>query len=392
MSQRAVLLIGNIDHCKDEWKALASLASLRVPKPNEWKTDGTSTCPQVASTEAQKVTGLDITDVLDIWIRQQLAEQPKKKQHCIDIPIFMQIEYCQGTRAEFLADCQRGKYNDVVAIYRSNESVKVTGPFDAELLNALPRSLRFICHNGAGYDNIDIATCTQKGIAVSNTPQAVNDATANTAIFLMLGALRKVWAPLSAIREGKWRGETTLGHDPQEKVLGILGMGGIGTEVAFLAQAFKMKVIYHNRNRADPEPKGTEYVTFDDLLSRSDVLSINCALTDKTRHIIGAPEFRKMKTGVVIVNTARGAVIDEKALVAALQNKVASVGLDVYEHEPKIEKDLRDHPRAFLLPHIGTFTHETQKKMELLVLRNLESCLKGANLVTRVPEQRNTKL
>ncbi|KAG5300564.1 hydroxyacid dehydrogenase, mycelia-enriched transcript [Histoplasma ohiense] len=330
MSQRAVLLIGNIDHCKDEWKALASLASLR--------------------------------------------------------------EYCQGTRAEFLADCQSGKYNDVVAIYRSNESVKVTGPFDAELLNALPRTLRFICHNGAGYDNIDIATCTKKGIAVSNTPQAVNDATADVAIFLMLGALRKAWTPLSAIQEGEWRGKTTLGHDPQEKVLGILGMGGIGTEVALRAQAFKMKVIYHNRNRADPEPKGTEYVSFDELLSRSDVLSINCALTDKTRHMIGAPEFAKMKTGVVIVNTARGAVIDEKALVAALQNKVASVGLDVYEHEPKIEKDLRDHPRAFLLPHIGTFTHETQKKMELLVLRNLESCVKGANLVTRVPEQRNAKL
>ncbi|EEH09762.1 60S ribosomal protein L17 [Histoplasma capsulatum G186AR] len=171
MSQRAVLLIGNIDHCKKEWKALASLASLRV--------------------------------------QLQLAEQPKKKQHCIDIPIFMQI---------------------------------VTGSFDAQLLNALPRSLRFICHNGAGYDNIDIATCTKKG---------------------------------------EWRGKTSLGHDPQEKVLGILGMGGIGT--------------------------------------------------------------------------------------------VASVGLDVYEHEPKIEKDLRDHPRAFLLPHIGTFTHEAQKKMELLVLRNLKS-------------------
>ncbi|QSS65250.1 hydroxyacid dehydrogenase, mycelia-enriched transcript [Histoplasma capsulatum] len=319
MSQRAVLLIGNIDHCKDEWKALASLASLRFfvsfasltrlriscsheAKPNEWKTDGTSTCPQVASTEAQKVTGLDITDVLDIWIRQQLAEQPKKKQHCIDIPIFMQI-----VRRDLFHACAL-KPEKAMIWWKSFVFCRpqVTGPFDAELLNALPRSLRFICHNGAGYDNIDIATCTQKGIAVSNTPQAVNDATANTAIFLMLGALRKFYCCALAIRlvadhpSGKWRGETTLGHDPQEKVLGILGMGGIGT--------------------------------------------------------------------------------------------VASVGLDVYEHEPKIEKDLRDHPRAFLLPHIGTFTHETQKKMELLVLRNLESCLKGANLVTRVPEQRNTKL
>ncbi|KLJ09901.1 hypothetical protein EMPG_14675 [Blastomyces silverae] len=232
-------------------------------------------------------------------------------------------------------------------------AVQVTGPFDAELLDALPKSLRFICHNGAGYDNIDIATCTEKGIRVSSTPIAV---------------IR----PRSDHPLGKWRGETVLGNDPQGKVLGILGMGGIGTEVAHRAKAFGMKVIYHNRNRADPEPEGTKYVTFDDLLSRSDVISINCTLTEQTRHIIGKREFAKMKNGVVIINTARGAVIDEKAFVEALETKVASAGLDVYENEPEIGRALREHPRTFLLPHIGTFTLETQKKMEELATHAYE--------------------
>ncbi|PGG97342.1 D-3-phosphoglycerate dehydrogenase [Blastomyces parvus] len=286
----------------------------------------------------------------------------------------------------------RGKRAFFVVVHAFKQlprSDNVTGPFDTELLDVLPKTLKFICHNGAGYDNIDIATCTKKQIRVSSTPGAVAPATADIAIFLMIGALRQAWPLLDAVRAGRWRGESGLGHDPQGKVLGILGMGGIGTEVARRAKAFGMEIIYHNRARANPEPEGTKYVTFDELLSQSDVISLNCTLTDQTRHIIGKREFMKMKEGVVIVNTARGAVIDEKALVEALEtNKVASVGLDVYEDEPKIPRALREHPRAFLLPHIGTFTCETQKKMEELVLRNLKSCWDTDELVTMVPEQK----
>ncbi|PGH15958.1 hypothetical protein AJ79_02125 [Helicocarpus griseus UAMH5409] len=266
--------------------------------------------------------------------------------------------------------------------------MQVTGPFNAELLNELPKSLRFICHNGAGYDNIDIPTCTKRGIKVSSTPIAVNNATADIAIFLMIGALRQAYVPLTAIRDGQWRGNTKLGNDPQGKVLGILGMGGIGREVARRAQAFGMEIIYHNRNQIVPEPEGTEYVTFDGLLERSDVLSLNCSLTEATKHIIGEREFDKMKDGVVIVNTARGALIDEKALVAALKlNKVGSVGLDVYEREPKVEEGLLNNKKVMLLPHIGTSTWETQRKMELLVLDNVKACLEKGKLVTQVPEQ-----
>ncbi|WEW54760.1 2-hydroxyacid dehydrogenase [Emydomyces testavorans] len=191
---------------------------------------------------------------------------------------------------------------------------------------------------------------------------------------------------------GQWFGKTPLGRDPRGKTLGILGMGGIGREVANRAKAFGMNIIYHNRHRLSRELEAhATYVSFDDLLRRSDVLSLNLALNASTRHIISRPEFNKMKEGVVIINTARGALIDEKALVEALNSgKVLSAGLDVYENEPSIEPGLADNPRVMLLPHIGTTTFETQRDMELLVLENLRACLEKGTLVTLVPSQRDT--
>lgn len=155
-------------------------------------------------------------------------------------------------------------------------------------------------------------------------------------------------------------------------------------------RAFGMKIIYHNRSRLAPELEaGATYVSFDELLAQADVLSLNLALNASTRHIIGAPEFQKMKDGVVLVNTARGALIDEKALVAALDSgKVLSAGLDVYENEPEVEAGLINNPRVMLLPHIGTMTYETQKEMELLVLENVRSAVEKGEMVTLVPEQK----
>ncbi|KAJ5361816.1 NAD-dependent D-isomer specific 2-hydroxyacid dehydrogenase [Penicillium brevicompactum] len=303
-------------------------------------------------------------------------------------------EFPSGTREDFIANCKAGQYDDVVALYRSNNSTKYTGPFNAEMVAVLPKSLKYICHNGAGYDNIDVAACSERNIAVSSTPVAVNDATADVGIFLMIGALRQAHVPITALREGKWQGpitaggreyRTSLGNDPKNKVLGILGMGGIGREMAIRAKAFGMKIQYHNRSRlpADLEA-GATYVSFDELLANADVLSLNLALNASTRHIIGATEFTKMKDGVVIVNTARGALIDEKALVAALESgKVRSAGLDVYECEPQIEPGLISNPNVMLLPHIGTATYETQKDMEILVLDNLRSAVEKGELITQ---------
>lgn len=158
------------------------------------------------------------------------------------------------------------------------------------------------------------------------------------------------------------------------------------------AKAFGMKIQYHNRSRLAPELEdGASYVSFDELLATSDVLSLNLALNESTRHIISAKEFNKMKDGIVLVNTARGALIDEKALVAALDSgKVLSAGLDVYENEPVVESGLVSNPRVMLLPHIGTMTYETQKDMELLVLDNLRSAVEKGELITGVPEQKQT--
>ncbi|RMD40354.1 hypothetical protein DV735_g4783, partial [Chaetothyriales sp. CBS 134920] len=266
-------------------------------------------------------------------------------------------EFRNGSRQEFIAQCKRGEYDDVVGLYRSNLSNPQTGPFNQEIVDVLPKGLKYICHNGAGYDNIDVDACTRRGIAVSSTPIAVDDATADVGIFLMLGALRQAQTSLEAIRAGQWRGNATLGHDPKAELEG-----------------------------------DATYVSFDDLLAQSDILSLNLALNAKTRHIISAREFAKMKDGVVIVNTARGALIKEKDLVEALNSgKVASAGLDVFEHEPQVDSGLIQSRKTFIAPHIGTHTYETQRAMELLVLQNLESAVDGKGLLTQIPEQK-TKL
>lgn len=330
MSQRAALLIGKLTHTNKEWKE----------------------CAQVAS---------------------------------------KLLEYPDGNRQDFLSKCKSGEFDNVFALYRSNDSNGITGDFNEELVEALPKSLKFICHNGAGYNNIDVAACTKRGISVSSTPIAVDDATADVAIWLMLGALRNIKQSFMAVNAGKWRGNFSLGHDPKKKVLGILGMGGIGSAVAHRAKAFGMEIQYHNRHQlpADKE-QGAKYVSFEELLKTSDVLSLNLALNPSTKHIIGKEQFEQMKDGVIIVNTARGPLIDEAALVDALKSgKVWTCGLDVFEEEPKIHPGLLECENAVLLPHVGTATFETQRDMELLVLNNLRSAIQHEKLLTQVPEQKD---
>ncbi|QUC20920.1 uncharacterized protein UV8b_05161 [Ustilaginoidea virens] len=300
-----------------------------------------------------------------------------------------------GSRDEFIKDCDSGKYNNIVAISRTYDSVKITGRFDAELISHLPPSVKFLSHNGAGYDQIDVQPCTERKISVSNTPTAVDAATANTAIFLILGALRRAWIPQLALREGKWRGASPLGRDPHHLTLGILGMGGIGTATAKRAAALGFKLQYHNRKPvADLEKQfagqnAPQYVSFHDLLRTSDVISVHLPLGPATQGLIGPKEFAQMKDGVVIVNTARGAIIDEQSLADNLESgKVWSVGLDVFEKEPEINPKLVSHPGAVLLPHIGTATIDTQKEMEILVIDNVKSVITEGQHLTQVPEQK----
>ncbi|KAI9775143.1 MAG: hypothetical protein M1835_005926 [Candelina submexicana] len=301
------------------------------------------------------------------------------------------IEPKARSRDQFLKEVRDGSFNGTVATYRTFNSINTTGNFDEDLVKLLPKSLKFICHNGAGYDSVDVPACTARGIRVSNVPTAVDDATADTNMFLIIGALRGFNTSMFALRDGKWRGHPPppLGHDPEGKVLGILGMGGIGRNLKKKAEAFGMQVQYFNRKQLPEESSGgAKYVSFDELLATSDVISLNLPLNKNTRHIISTKEFEKMKTGVVIVNTARGAVMDEEALVRALDSrKVWSCGLDVYEEEPSIHPGLVANPHVMLVPHMGTWTVETQTAMEIWNIGNVRAALETGKLKSPVPEQ-----
>ena len=303
------------------------------------------------------------------------------------------------TREQFIAGLKdpNNKLSKIQAIARTYHSVVQTGRFDEEIAKAMPKSLISISHTGAGYDQIDVKYFQERHIQVSNVPNLVNNATADTHVFLLLGALRNYGIGHRGLIKGEWVAKgaaagAPLGHDPVGKTVGVLGLGGIGHAVIDRLKPFGFeKFIYHNRRRLAPElENGCQYVSFEQLLEQSDVVSINIPLNPKTRHLINEEAIRKMKDGVVIVNTARGAVIDEQALIKALQSgKVRSVGLDVFENEPEVPKELLDMSQVFGLPHMGTHCVETRKSMEEFVVANVKSALQTGKVISIVPEMKN---
>jgi glyoxylate reductase len=207
----------------------------------------------------------------------------------------------------------------------------------------------------------------------------------------MLGALRQLNPAISSLRAGLFKKGVDFGHDPQQKTLGILGMGRIGRAIKRRCDPFDLKTIYHNRSPLSlQEAAGADYVSFEQLLAESDIISVNVPLTAKTKHLIGAAEIAKMKPGVVIINTARGAIIDEAAMADALEsNHIAAVGLDVYEEEPKINEKLLKQDRALMVPHVGTHTIETLAKMETWAMENVRRAITGEPLLSPVPEHQH---
>ncbi|SCU95314.1 LAMI_0F01970g1_1 [Lachancea mirantina] len=303
------------------------------------------------------------------------------------------------TRGEFLKSLKDSSnpLSRVQVIARTFASVKNTGRFDKELAAALPSSVVAVCHLGAGYDQIDTAFFEARNIQVSNVPSLVDDATADTHVFLLLGALRNFEWGHRLMLQGKWPSSgraagAPVGHDPAGKTVGILGLGGIGRTIVERLKPFGFaKYIYHNRKRLDPKlENGCEYVSFDELLKTSDIISINIPLNAHTKHIINQEAIDKMKDGVVIVNTARGAVIDEPVLIAALKSgKVASAGFDVFEHEPQVPQELLDLPNVCAVPHMGTHTVETIKKMEEFLVANVKSVINSGHVISIVPEMKD---
>ncbi|KAI9318503.1 hydroxyacid dehydrogenase [Dichotomocladium elegans] len=296
------------------------------------------------------------------------------------------------TREEFFEECKT-RFRGAIAAAILYEAYPTVGPFDKEFIDHLPKSLKYLHYNAAGYDFVDVDACTARGIYISNTPGAVDAATADVACLLILSCFRRASQFERALRKGTWRGDVPFGNDPEGKTLGVLGMGGIGKAVVRRMLGFEMKIQYYNRTRLTPEVENkyhATYVDFDTLLRTSDCIFISVPLNKATYHLIDAPQLAKMKDGVIIVNTARGKVVNEAALADALDSgKVAAAGLDVFEGEPDvIHPGLLRHPRSTLLPHIGTNTLETAYKMEMVCLGNFEAALTKDSLLTPIPEHR----
>lgn len=302
-------------------------------------------------------------------------------------------------RKEFIEDLQHNpEFQDIQVISRDLETKRYVGLFDKELVSYFPSSVKAIVHRAAGYDQVDTAALSARKIQLSNTPDLVSSATADTHVFLLLSALRNFQLSHNNLVAGNWPklggglgGGTPEGHDPEGKTVGVLGQGKIGRAVLHRLKPFGFeKFIYHNRRKLPEELEGgADYVSFEELLAQSDIISVNLPLNSNTKHIINADVISKMKDGVVIVNTARGAVIDEIPLIEGLKSgKIFAAGLDVFENEPYgVNQELINLPNVVGLPHMGTHTIETIKKMEQHVVDNIYSFIATGKVKTIVPEQ-----
>jgi lactate dehydrogenase-like 2-hydroxyacid dehydrogenase len=253
----------------------------------------------------------------------------------------------------------------------------------AENLQKLPDSVRIIATFSVGYDHIDVPAAVARGIAVTNTPDVLTAATADIAMLLMLGAARGASWGERMVRADKWRNWSPtypLGYDVSGQRLGILGMGRIGQALAHRARAFDMTIHYHGRSRLSPElEQGAEYhASLDDMLPHCDFLSVHCASTPETRGIINAHAIGLMPANAIVVNTSRGDVVDDEALITALQSgRLAAAGLDVFRNEPDIDPRYRTLDNAFLLPHLGSATRQTRSAMGHRAVDNLEAFFAG---------------
>lgn len=258
-----------------------------------------------------------------------------------------------------------------------------TERLDAELIGRLPPSVRAICSFSVGYDHIDLAAARARGIVVTNTPDVLSNATAEIAILLMLAASRRAHEGARMLREDAWADWSAVGQLGIEitgKRLGIIGMGRVGQVVARRARGFDMEVHYYNRRRLDPglEQGAVFHADLAELLRHSDVLSIHCPATPETRGLLNAERIALLPQDAVVVNTARGAVVDDDALIAALQSgRLFAAGLDVFNDEPRIDPRYRTLDNAFLLPHIGSATRETRDAMGFRALDNLDAIVAG---------------
>jgi glyoxylate reductase len=265
---------------------------------------------------------------------------------------------------------------------------------DEELLEAAGPQLRCVANVAVGYDNVDVAAAARRGVVVTNTPGVLDEATADLTMALILAATRRLTEGDRLVRSGRdwnWGMGFMLGSSLQGKLLGIVGLGRIGLWVAQRARAFGMEIAYHQRNPVPVEVEtalDAELMSLERLLAAADVLSLHCPLTPETHHLVGAAELEAMKPSAVLVNAARGPIVDEAALAEALASgTIAAAGLDVYEREPQVEPRLLELDNVVLAPHLGSATVETREAMAALAARNAISVLSGQGPLTPVTSQ-----
>jgi len=253
-------------------------------------------------------------------------------------------------------------------------------------LELLP-DLRLVANYGVGYDGIDVAACAARGVAVSNTPEALGVATADLTMALVLATRRRIVEGDRFVRGGRWGTEwvagALMGDEIAGATIGIVGLGRIGRAVARRAQAFDMRVVYTRRSREREE--GLDQLELDDLLRASDVVTLHAPLTDETRRLIDARRLRLLRDGASLVNTARGAIVDEEALVMELRSGRIRAGLDVFVDEPNVPASLLELPNVILLPHIGSATVATREAATAELVANIRAALDGREPTNLVP-------
>jgi len=262
--------------------------------------------------------------------------------------------------------------------------------FSAEIMAKLPGSVKIIANHSVGTDHCDLTACKAHGVVVTNTPDVLSDATAEIAILLMLGAARRASEGDRMMRAGEWdfwSPAFMVGTQVTGKRFGVIGMGRVGQVAARRARGFDMEIHYHNRSRLAPElEQGAIYhENLEDLLANSDVLSLHCPATADSIDLINAERIALLPNGAIIVNTARGALIDEDALIAALKSgKIAAAGLDVFKIEPGGNPAFSELENVFMLPHIGSATFDTRDAMGFRALDNLDAFFAGGTPGDRV--------
>ncbi len=288
--------------------------------------------------------------------------------------------------------------DELIARLQGRDGVQTysSDKIDGELLDQCP-GIRAVCNTAVGYNNIDVEACTRRGVMVTNTPGVLTDSVADYAIGLVIATCRRMTEGEAYLRNGEWKSvflKQMLGRDVHGSTLGIFGFGRIGQAIARRARGFDMKILYHSRNRAAPDAEresGATHLGKEELLRKADIVLLILPLTPQTQHFIGAREIAMMKPTAVLINMARGGIVDDAALVAALTNKtIWAAGLDVFENEPRFNPEFLKLKNVVLSPHIASSSEPTRRAMAMTAAKNLAAALSGQtppNLLN--PDYRN---